>query len=97
MTKLIAGETTGVYRVTTRSGSQYTLDFDNGVAVRYNRDVPIRSWDGSQVPSNGEAMPWSYFKTVEVGECLYIEMLDQWVQSTPVVSIEKWEDNGTSA
>lgn len=89
MTNKLTEDSEGVYLVTTRSGSKYTVDFERKVAVRWNPDIPIASYDGSEVPVNGEAMPWTFFRDVEIGEHLYIEMYDQWVASTEVIEIKK--------
>jgi len=34
-------------------------------------------------------MPYTMLRTIEVGEHIYVEMMDQWLLSTEVQTIEK--------
>lgn len=85
----LAGIDTGTYLITTRSGSEYIVNFDAKTFVRHNPEVPVLSFDGGPVPESDQLMPYTMLRTIEVGEHIYVEMMDQWLLSTEVQTIEK--------
>ena len=91
MTQLLtlAGIDTGTYLVTTRSGSEYIVNLDAKTFVRHNPNKRVRSWDGGPVPEDDQPIPYKFLHTIEVGEHIYVEMMDQWLNSTQIQTIEK--------
>ena len=91
MTQLLtlAGIDTGTYLVTTRSGSEYIVNLDAKTFVRHNPSHSIHSWDSGPVPKDDQPIPYTLLRTIEVGEHIYVEMMDQWLNSTQIKTIEK--------
>jgi hypothetical protein len=85
---------TGTYLVRTRSGSEYVVNLDAKTFVRHNPRMPkhyikVISFDGGPVPEDDQPIPYKLLHTIEVGEHIYVEMMDQWLNSTKIQSIER--------
>jgi hypothetical protein len=85
----LAGADTGTYLVTTHSGSKYVVNLDAKTFVRQNPNKPVISLDGGPAIEDYQPIPYTLLKTIEVGEHIYVEMMDQWLTSTEVQSIEE--------
>ena len=75
-------------KVTTVSGSTYTIDAEN---LTWRRENPTNKplyglenlWDGRL----------NYLPEMEIGKPLYIASGDEWVLSTAIVSMEEFDEN----
>jgi hypothetical protein len=85
----LKGIDTGTYLVRTRSGSEYVVNFDAKTFVRHNPNIKAISFDGGPVPEDDQPIPYTLLRTIEVGEHIYVEMMDQWLNSTEIQSIER--------
>ena len=91
MIESLADRVTGTYSVTTASGTEYTINLDEGYSVRHGA-VPLR---GEAVVEDGERFYYSLLKGCEVGKSMYQESTknsethDLWRISTPITKIEE--------
>src|SRR5208282_2575473 len=85
----LKGIDTGTYLIRTRSGSEYVVNLDAKTFVRHNPNIKVISFDGGPPLEDDQPIPYTLLRTVEVGEHLYVEMMDQWLNSTEVQSIER--------
>jgi len=82
---------TGVYRVTTASGTVYTINLDEGYSVRHGA-VPLL---GNAIVEDGERYYFWRLNNIEIGESLHQESgppetdLWLWRRSTPITKIEE--------
>ena len=95
----VDGDGTGVYRVTTASGSVYIVNLDERYTVR-SGDAPMGGI--TDIP-NDERYYYSYLSHIEVGEALYQERVYpgsdswRWRRSTPITKIEEITNDIQSA
>ena len=81
----------GIYDIVTESGSTYRVNFDERILFRKS-SIPLR---GIDITDNGR-FRFTGLSKLEVGESIYATYTDgTWILSTPIVSIEKVEDEQT--
>ena len=92
MNKIPEGSS-GKYRVTTASGTEYVLDMDDGYATR--QGAPGHGWDDGDdmgyggVTGDGIPMRVTDWPVIEVGFRMVLQNSDEWRISTTVQTIER--------
>lgn len=87
------GLRSGRYLVVTKSGMTHTIDVDRKTLTRKSSDL-LNVWDYAQVSigrraSSADIFRWQTLKGATVGQCMSAENDDEWIGTSPVVSIER--------
>jgi hypothetical protein len=85
----LEGLSTGIYVVTTKSGTRHLIDLDRNVAIR--QGVEGHEWNSSSLTSDGYPLHFSLLIDPTVGKRMRIENSDEWRLTSMVVSIEAYQ------